>query len=59
MSRCSIDHGERPAVAPAFLLSGFEANSFIERSKNKAGGTRDIAEHHPSPVVVGTGNANT
>jgi hypothetical protein len=33
-------------------------NLFIRRSKNKSGGTGNIAEHHLSPVVVGAGNAN-
>jgi hypothetical protein len=47
----------RPSRRP-FYSAVFAANSFIDRSKNKAGGTCDIAEHHPSPVVVGTGNAN-
>jgi hypothetical protein len=35
-----------------------EPTPFINRSKNKTGGTGDIAEHHSSPFVVGAGNAN-
>jgi hypothetical protein len=34
-----------------------QINLFIRRSKNKSGGTGNIAEHHLSPVVVGAGNA--
>jgi hypothetical protein len=47
----------RPSRRP-FCWVAREPTPFINRSKNKAGGTCDIAEHHPSPVVVGTGNAN-
>jgi hypothetical protein len=35
-----------------------QINPFIRHSKNKSGGTGNIAEHHLSPVVVGAGNAN-
>jgi hypothetical protein len=40
------------------LLCLTQINLFIRRSKNKSGGTGNIAEHHLSPVVVGVGNAN-
>ena len=36
-----------------------EPCAFIARSKNKIGGTCDIAEHRTSRFVVGAGNANT
>jgi hypothetical protein len=35
------------------------SHAFITHSQNKVGGTSDIAEHHPSPFVVGAGNENT
>jgi hypothetical protein len=45
--------------AGLFICEIFEAKPFIPASQNKPGGTGDIAEHHPSPFVVGAGNENT
>jgi hypothetical protein len=45
---------------PAFVICViFAAKLFIPASQNKVCGTGNIAEHEPSPFVVGVGNENT
>jgi hypothetical protein len=51
-------HFKKPAVEPPAFFEPFShRKTFIARSRNKAGGTGNRAEHRPSPAVVGAGNA--